>query len=66
MTKSTFPSTIETPWNRKVSVAISMPQRLIEKIDTVRGDVPRSVFVCKILGAQIKSEEEEEEAEENE
>jgi metal-responsive CopG/Arc/MetJ family transcriptional regulator len=51
-------------WGRKVSIAISMPQRLIEEIDTVRGDIPRSVFVCKILRAQIKSEKEE--AEENE
>jgi hypothetical protein len=64
MTKSTFPSIIGTAWNRKVSVAISMPQSLIEKIDTARGDIPRSVFVCRILRAQIKSEKEE--AEENE
>jgi hypothetical protein len=42
-------------WDRKVSVAISMPQRLIEEIDTVRGDIPRSIFVCKILHTEIKS-----------
>jgi hypothetical protein len=64
MTKSRFPSIIGTAWNRKVSVAISMPQSLIQNIDTVRGDIPRSVFVCKILRAQVKSEIEE--MEENE
>jgi metal-responsive CopG/Arc/MetJ family transcriptional regulator len=48
-------------WDRKVSVAISMPQRLIEEIDTVRGDIPRSIFVCKILHTQIRSKKEEEE-----
>jgi len=44
-------------WDRKVSVAISMPQRLIEEIDTVRGDVPRSVFVCKLLLRSVNVEE---------
>ena len=48
-------------WDRKVSVAISMPQRLIEEIDTVRGDIPRSIFVCKILHTQIRLKKGEEE-----
>ncbi|HKI09939.1 MAG TPA: hypothetical protein VKA09_16230 [Nitrososphaeraceae archaeon] len=48
-------------WDRKVSVAISMPQGLIEKIDIVRGDIPRSIFVCKILHTQIRSKKGEEE-----
>jgi len=47
--------------DRKVSIAISMPQRLIEEIDTVRGDIPRSIFVCKILHTQIRSKKGEEE-----
>jgi metal-responsive CopG/Arc/MetJ family transcriptional regulator len=54
-------ASIAAKWDRKVSVAISMPQRLIEEIDTVRGDVPRSIFVCKILHTQIRSKKEEEE-----
>jgi metal-responsive CopG/Arc/MetJ family transcriptional regulator len=48
-------------WERKVSIAISMPQRLIEEIDTIRGDIPRSIFVCKILHTQIRSKRAEEE-----
>jgi hypothetical protein len=38
-------------WKRKVSVAISMPYSMIEEIDRLRGDTPRSIFVCKILRA---------------
>jgi hypothetical protein len=40
-------------WDRKVSVPISMPQSLLGDIDRLRGDTPRSVFVCKILRAHI-------------
>jgi hypothetical protein len=39
--------------NRKVSVAISMPLTMIEEIDRLRGDTPRSIFVCKILYATV-------------
>jgi hypothetical protein len=38
--------------DRKVSVPISMPSSLLEEIDKSRGDVPRSVFVCKVLRAR--------------
>jgi hypothetical protein len=41
-------------WDRKVSVPISMPQSLLVDIDGLRGDVPRSVFVCKILRKDIQ------------
>lgn len=41
--------------NRKVSVPISMPQSLLLDIDSIRGDTPRSVFVCKILGAGVNA-----------
>jgi hypothetical protein len=30
-----------------------MPQSLLEDIDTARGDIARSLFVCKILRTQI-------------
>jgi hypothetical protein len=40
-------------WERKVSVPISMPQSLLADIDRLRGDTPRSVFVCKILRARV-------------
>lgn len=39
--------------DRKVSVPISMPPSLLEDIDRSRGDVARSVFVCKILRARV-------------
>lgn len=39
--------------DRKVSVPISMPQSLLEDIDTARGDIARSPFVCKILRTHI-------------
>ena len=39
--------------DRKVSVPISMPSSLLEDIDKARGDVARSVFVCKILHASV-------------
>ena len=35
-------------WDRKVSVPISMPQSLLQDIDNARGDIARSLFVCKI------------------
>ncbi|HEY1247600.1 MAG TPA: hypothetical protein VGE97_01310 [Nitrososphaera sp.] len=44
------------PWNRKVSVPISMPQTLLQDIDKARGDIARSVFVCKILLAGVNVE----------
>jgi hypothetical protein len=44
--------------DRKLSVPISMPSRLLEDIDKVRGDVPRSVFVCKLLLRSVNVEEE--------
>lgn len=47
-------------WNRKVSVPISMPQMLLQDIDRTRGDIARSVFVCKILRAGLSFGEEEE------
>jgi hypothetical protein len=41
-------------WNRKLSIPISMPQSLLTEIDGLRGDIPRSVFVCKILREDVK------------
>jgi hypothetical protein len=41
-------------WNRKLSIPISMPQSLLTEIDSLRGDIPRSVFVCKILRDDVK------------
>lgn len=43
-----------TAWNRKLSIPISMPQSLLTEIDSLRGDIPRSVFVCKILREDVK------------
>jgi hypothetical protein len=40
-------------WERKVSVAISMPYSMVEEIDRLRGDTPRSIFVCKILHSSV-------------
>jgi hypothetical protein len=40
--------------DRRVSVPISMPQSLLVDIDEIRGDVPRSVFVCKILRKDVR------------
>jgi hypothetical protein len=40
-------------WERKVSVAISMSYSMVEEIDRLRGDTPRSIFVCKILHASV-------------
>jgi hypothetical protein len=39
--------------NRKLSIPISTPLSLLADIDRLRGDVPRSVFVCKILAKKI-------------
>jgi len=39
--------------DRKISVPISMPSSLLEEIDKSRGDVARSVFVCKVLRARV-------------
>jgi len=39
--------------DRKVSVAISMPYSMIEEIDRIRGDTPRSIFVCKTLRTSV-------------
>jgi hypothetical protein len=44
---------------RRVSVPISMPQSLLADIDGLRGDVPRSVFVCKMLRKDVKVKEDE-------
>jgi hypothetical protein len=30
-----------------------MPLTMIEEIDRLRGDTPRSIFVCKILHATV-------------
>jgi hypothetical protein len=40
--------------DRKVSVPISMPHSLLVDIDGIRGDVPRSVFVCKLLRKDVR------------
>ncbi len=42
-------------WDRKFSVPISMPQSLLEDIDMARGDIARSLFVCKILRSSISA-----------
>jgi len=47
-------TTTTTIQDRKVSVPISMPQSLLVDIDGLRGDVPRSAFVCKILRKDIQ------------
>jgi hypothetical protein len=50
------PAVSAAGWDRKVSIAISMPYSLVEEIDRLRGDTPRSVFVCKILCAKVTVE----------
>jgi hypothetical protein len=52
--------TTTTIQDSKVSVPISMPQSLLVDIDGIRGDVPRSVFVCKILRKDVRVRGEEE------
>ena len=42
-------------WDRKVSVPISMSQSLLQDIDNARGDIARSLFVCKILRAGVNA-----------
>jgi metal-responsive CopG/Arc/MetJ family transcriptional regulator len=40
-----------------VSIGISLPRTVIERIDIVRGDVPRSKFVYRILESAIEKQE---------
>lgn len=55
MSKETFSKEIKNGarWERKVSVPISMPQSLLREVDAARGDIARSLFVCKILRAHV-------------
>ena len=39
--------------NRKISIGITLSYNLLKKIDDVRKDVPRSVFISKILEGNI-------------
>jgi len=39
------------------AVGISLPKELIEKIDRLRGDVPRSVFIRKLIEKQLRQQE---------
>ena len=39
--------------DRKVCVPISMPETMLADIDWLRGDLPRSVFVRRLLRAQL-------------
>jgi hypothetical protein len=52
----TSPTTLEEKptLDRKVSVAISMPQSLLADIDKLKGDIPRSIFVSRALRAKIQ------------
>ena len=40
----------------KIAVGISLPTKLIKKIDVDRGDVPRSRYVVRILEGQYTFE----------
>ena len=40
--------------NRRVSIGITLPYFLLKKIDDTRKDIPRSVFISKILEGYIK------------
>jgi hypothetical protein len=40
----------------KIAVGISLPTKLIKKIDVDRGDVPRSSYVVRILEGQYTFE----------
>jgi metal-responsive CopG/Arc/MetJ family transcriptional regulator len=41
-----------------IGIGISLPKKLMEKIDTDRGDVPRSRYVLRILERQYTLERE--------
>jgi metal-responsive CopG/Arc/MetJ family transcriptional regulator len=49
-----FPSQVLESQYIAANVPISMPQTLLADIDSIMGDKPRSVFVCKILRVEIK------------
>lgn len=53
LTSETYKKNRTLAGDRKVSVPISMPSSLLEDIDKSRGDIARSVFVCKILRARV-------------
>lgn len=54
---SSTETTSDARWDRKVSIPISMPQSLLREVDTARGDIARSPFVCKILRAYVNVKE---------
>jgi len=39
------------------AVGISLPKKLLKKIDRLRGDVPRSVFIRKLIEKQLSQQE---------
>lgn len=45
--------------SRKVPVGICIPIDLLESIDNERGDIPRSVYVTKLLKQALKAKAEE-------
>ena len=53
LTSETYKKNTSLIRDRKVSVPISMPSSLLEDIDQSRGDIARSVFVCKVLRARV-------------
>jgi len=38
----------------RVTISLSLPLELLERIDAIRGDVSRSKFVAKILEKSMK------------
>ncbi|MFQ5836563.1 MAG: hypothetical protein ACE5HG_01795 [Candidatus Bathyarchaeia archaeon] len=40
--------------NRKIPVGIGIPADMLKRIDKERGDIPRSVYVTKLLQQALK------------
>ncbi|MDH5690246.1 MAG: hypothetical protein OEY81_02295 [Candidatus Bathyarchaeota archaeon] len=40
--------------NRKIPVGIGIPAGMLERIDKERGDIPRSVYVTRLLQQTLK------------
>jgi metal-responsive CopG/Arc/MetJ family transcriptional regulator len=39
-------------------ISMSIPLNLLEKVDSIRGDIPRSLFVRRILEKALKKSKE--------
>lgn len=58
---STFACTFAA-LQRKIPVGVSFPASLLEKIDTFRGDVPRSTYIRKLIEANLPDKQRPERA----